>query len=173
MTGVVTKLKIGTAVVAGIAVAGLTPVIAQAEPDDTPGTGSASVGTSAGKAPTRSGRSNKPKAAAPSSNLSPSTDPAPSTDPSADATASATGSNPLIQNPLIWVGQPNPAPPPGTTIYEFEPLADLPEFSRPMFGWMKDFEFEACVLGLSSVSRGQNVVGPYGTSTTGFSSSGC
>lgn len=127
----------------------------------------ASVGSSAGKAPTRANRGNKSQAStapatnpSPSTNPTPSTDPSPSTAPSSNATASATGSNPLFQNPLIWIGQPNPSSPSGTTIYEFEPLADLPEFSRPMFGWMNDFEFEACVLGLSSVNRGQSVVGP-------------
>jgi hypothetical protein len=89
------------------------------------------------------------------------------------ASQAATGSNPLIQNPLIWIGTPNPTPPPGTVIHEFQPLANLPDFARSQFGWMRDFEFEACVLGLSSVTRGQSVVGPYGTATTGFSSSGC
>jgi len=97
---------------------------------------------------------------------------APST--GAKATADATAfDNPLFQNPLIWIGTPNPAPP--TPIVEFEtlPLEDVSEPLRGAFGWMQDFEFEACVLGLSSVTRGQNVVGPYGTATTGFSSSGC
>ena len=79
----------------------------------------------------------------------------------------------LFQNPLIWVGSPNPDPPPQVVITEFQPLENVPAPLRGSFGWMKDFEFEGCVLGLSSVTKGQNVVGPYGTSTTGFSSSGC
>jgi hypothetical protein len=80
---------------------------------------------------------------------------------------------PLFQNSLIWIGSPNPFPPPGTVINAFSPLAELPDFAKPMFGWMEDFEFEACVLGLSSVTKGQGVVGPYGTSTSSFSTGGC
>lgn len=94
--------------------------------------------------------------------------------PGAKATApSAVGENPLFQNPLIWIGTPNPNPPPGTLIYEFEPLENLPEFTRPMYGWMENFNFEACVLGVGTVVNGQTVVGPYGSSTTGVSTSGC
>lgn len=78
---------------------------------------------------------------------------------------SATGANPLFQNPLWWFGTPNPTPPPSALIYTFEPLATLPMFSQPYFGWYQNLNFEACVLGLSSVA------GPYGTSTT--SMTGC
>ena len=78
---------------------------------------------------------------------------------------SATGANPLFQNPLIWLGTPNPTPPPSALIYTFAPLATLPMFYQPYFGWYQNLNFEACVLGLSSVA------GPYGTSTT--SMTGC
>lgn len=174
MTTVAKKLLLGTAafVVAG---ALISPVVAVADTED-PGTDTASVGTSAAKTPKRSGRGKASAAPAPSA---PTPDSTPSADTpdipavTSDATADALGSNPLIQNPLIWIGAPNPAPPPGTVIRSFQPLAEVPEWARPMYGWMENFEFEACVLGLSAVNKGQNVVGPYGTSTTGFSSSGC
>ena len=68
--------------------------------------------------------------------------------------------NPLFQNPLIWFGTPNPSPPPTIPLREFQPLTSLPGFSSPNFGWFRDFEFESCVLGLSSSS---SIVGPYGT----------
>ena len=79
----------------------------------------------------------------------------------------------LFQNRLVWVGQPNPEPPPITVINTFQPLAVVPPKLRGAFGWLGDFQFEACALGLSQVTYGQNIVGPYGTSTTGFSRSGC
>lgn len=185
MTTVAKKLLLGTAAFA-VAGALISPVVAVA--DDETGTDTASVGTSAGSTPQRGARGSRSGAAragvntsAPSNNTpsAPDAD-APDAPEStdiptvgADATANANGSNPLFQNPLIWIGTPNPAPPPTDVIYDFEPLADMPAYQRSQFGWMRDFEFEACVLGLSSVTRGQNVVGPYGTATTAFSSSGC
>lgn len=82
---------------------------------------------------------------------------------------SATGANPLFQNPLIWLGTPNPTPPPSALFRAFEPLASLPGFSQPYFGWFQNLNFEACVLGLSSSVSVAG--GPYGTSTT--SMTGC
>lgn len=58
--------------------------------------------------------------------------------------------NPLFQNPLWWFGTPNPTPPPAMVLGEFNPLADLPAFIRPQFGWFTNFQFEACVLSMSS-----------------------
>ena len=77
--------------------------------------------------------------------------------------------NPLFQNPLIWFGTPNPSPPPTIPLREFQPLTSLPGFSSPYFGWFKSFEFESCVLGLSSSS---SIVGPYGTAHN-LSVNGC
>ena len=92
----------------------------------------------------------------------------------ATADANAAFDNPLFQNPLIWIGTPNPNPPAPILEFETLPLQDVPENLRGSFGWMEDFEFEACVLGLSSVTRGQaTVVGPYGTATSGVSGGGC
>ena len=96
----------------------------------------------------------------------------PSADASAaDATADATpfDGNPLFQNPLWWFGSPNPNPPDQIVTFEFEPLADLPGWTQPMYGWLEGFDFEACVGGVGTVTQGQTVVGPYGTSTSGVS----
>jgi hypothetical protein len=83
--------------------------------------------------------------------------------------AAASTPNSLFQNPLIWIGTPRSAPPPPI---EFSTLADLNDhfaFSGSFFGWMQDFQFEACVLGLGATS-----VGPYGTATSSaFGNGGC
>jgi hypothetical protein len=81
------------------------------------------------------------------------------------------GPRPLFQNRLWWFGTPNPNPPPPAFINTFEPLSSLPGWSLPYYGWYRNLDFEACVLGLSNTITPS--VGPYGTSTTRFSSSGC
>lgn len=200
MSTITSKIQLATAVFAVAATATLTPV-ALADDTDSTSTDSAtaSVGSAAGTAPTRSTRKDRPLPTSQSggtqasgstgstSGSTSSTDTATTepdrastsvdvTEPTTGANAaapSAVGQNPLFQNPLIWIGQPNPNPPVGTTIYQFQPLGNLPEFTRPMFGWMQGFDFEACVLGVGTTVNGQTVVGPYGTSTTGVSSSGC
>ena len=197
MTTFSKQLKLSTAVFAAAAVL-ITPSVAFADTEGESGsdTESASVGTSAAKTPKRSGRgASKPSTTSSGSSAtasSPAADssPAPAADaadtpdipevgavegPSADATADATAfDNPLFQNPLIWIGTPNPNPPPDPIVeFTTNPLEDVSEPLRGAFGWMKDFEFEACVLGLSSVTRGQNVAGPYGTATSSISGSGC
>lgn len=183
MSGVVTKFKIGTAVLAAVAVAGLSPVIAEAAPDDS-GTDTASVGSSAGKSRAARGATTRNTDTGSSSNNdAPSTD-APSSEPGtetsstapaadrvANAVANATGSNPLLQNSFWWFGTPNPTPPPSTVITETQPLADIPGWARPAYGWFTDTNAQTCILGLSNVTNGS--VGPYGTSTTSFSTSGC
>jgi hypothetical protein len=77
-----------------------------------------------------------------------------------------TGNHPILQNPLWWFGTPNPNPPTQTTVFTFYPLALLPGFIRPFFGWFNDINFEACIGGL------RLHVGPYGT-ITGSYSRGC
>jgi hypothetical protein len=124
---------------------------------------SADVGEDAGNTPKRADRGAAVR----------NTDPPPKTRVPSPPNTTTSPRGKLFQNPLIWVGSPNPDPPPQIVITEFEPLENVPAPLRGSFGWMKDFEFEACVLGLSSVTKGQNVVGPYGTATTAFSSSGC
>ncbi len=178
MTTVAKKLMLGTAAFA-VAGALISPVVAFAETEDT-GTDSASVGTSAGDTPKkrtkRGGKtSSTPTASSPVAPVADAPEVADIPNVGADATADASGAfdNPLFQNPLIWLGTPNPTPPPAIVEFETFPLEDVDAPLRGAFGWMEDFEFEACVLGLSSVNKGQTVAGPYGTSTTGFSSSGC
>lgn len=173
MTTVAKKLLLGTAAFA-VAGALISPVVAVADTEDPT---SDSVGTSAGKTPKREARGAK-KPSTTANESAPAADaPAAVAIPTvgADSTANATGpfDNPLFQNPLIWLGTPNPTPPPPIAEFETLPLEDVSEPLRGAFGWMKDFEFEACVLGLSSVTRGQTVAGPYGTSTSSVSTSGC
>jgi hypothetical protein len=74
--------------------------------------------------------------------------------------------NPIFQNPLWWFGAPNPNPPAQTTVFEFFPLALIPGFLRPLFGWFENINFEACILGLTLR------IGPYGT-VSGSYSRGC
>lgn len=72
--------------------------------------------------------------------------------------------NPLLQNQLWWFGTPNPTPPPGTQVWEFEPLAQLP--GNGLAGWLNfgqwssdqtNLNFNVACLGTS--------IGPYGTGT--------
>ena len=81
------------------------------------------------------------------------------------------GPNPLFQNPLWWFGTPNPTPPPPAFTNTFEPLASLPGWAQGYYGWYRDLNFEACVLGLSNSITPS--VGPYGTSTSSISTGGC
>jgi len=145
----------------------LAPSIAQATPslplaptadaDDEAG-----VGGAAGNTQRRSARGAAERNA---------TAPASAGAPSARAGANATGSNPLLQNSLWWFGTPNPSPP--ATIYDrtFTPLANLPGWSLPSYGWYRNLNFEACVLGLGTTITPS--VGPYGTSTNSVSTGGC
>lgn len=190
MSNITSKIQLATAVFAVAATATLAPVALADDTDTTTDTATASVGSAAGVAPTRSARKDRPlptsQAGGSQSTPSTSSDATSSAGAAAEAAtdrastavgaagatgASAVGSNPLFQNPLIWFGQPNPNPPASTVIYNFEPLSNLPEFTRPMFGWLQDFNFEGCVLGLSNVVKG--TVGPYGTATRSISTSGC
>jgi hypothetical protein len=86
-----------------------------------------------------------------------------------DAGMASAFSNPLFQNPLIWIGTPNPTPPQSPMYVMFEPLADLPNWTNGAFGWMADFEFEACVLGLSTVGQNLPCSGPSPSNTTSVS----
>lgn len=72
----------------------------------------------------------------------------------------------IFQNPLWWFGTPNPTPPTQTTVFEFYPLALIPGFLQPFFGWFGSINFEFCVAGLTLQ------IGPYGT-VSGSYSRGC
>lgn len=189
------KIALGFAATAVVTAAWLSPLahadvrVPLAPSDNTSsdsGTDNNSVGSSAGKARGNRGAANRPdtgfgKPFTPTTSTpdpqTPSTntpDPqTPSTDaptPGPDSSAS-TGTNPLIQNKLWWFGTPNPNPPPSTVISQTSPLADLPGWMQPSFGWFTDNNIEACVLGMGHTTVG--TVGPYGTATTSVSTRGC
>jgi len=163
------KLLIGVGAIAIAATASLSPLVAQAEPaGDTDSSASAdagSVGNAAGRKPARATRGSAGNAQAPQA-------PQASVNGARSTAANALGPNPLFQNPLWWFGTPNPNPPPPIgTPRTFEPLASLPGWSLPYYGWYRNLDFEACVLGLSSTITPS--VGPYGTSTSSISTGGC
>ena len=148
----------------------LAPSIAQATPslplapsasDDDGG-----VGGAAGTTPKRGNRGAAARSAAADAAA-----PAAEAPGRAAVSADATGSNPLLQNSLWWFGTPNPTPPPTAYTRTFTPLANLPEWSLPSYGWFRNLNFEACVLGLGTTITPS--VGPYGTSTNSVSTGGC
>jgi hypothetical protein len=167
MSTLARKINLSVAAVAMVGAAVLAPSIAQAAPslplapsasDDDGG-----VGGAAGNTPRRAARGAAERNAPAADAGTPSA--------RAGAQANATGPNPLLQNSLWWFGKPNPTPPP--TVYDrtFTPLAELPGWSLPSYGWFRDIKFEACVLGLATTIN--NTVGPYGTSTNSVSTGGC
>ena len=159
------KLLIGVGAFAFAAAASLTPLVAQAEPasdtDSSATADSGTVGNAAGRKPARATRGSADRAEAPRATVN-----------GARATAAnALGPNPLFQNPLWWFGTPNAAAPTPVYTNTFEPLASLPGWSQSYYGWYRNLDFEACVLGLSSTITPS--VGPYGTSTSSISTGGC
>jgi len=159
------KLLIGVGAFAFAAAASLTPLVAQAEPaSDTDSSATADagdVGSAAGRKPARATRGSAERAQAPQATVN-----------GARATAAnALGPNPLFQNPLWWFGTPNAAAPTPVYTRTFEPLSSLPGWSQTYYGWYRNLDFEACVLGLSSTITPS--VGPYGTSTSSISTGGC
>jgi hypothetical protein len=162
------KIAVGAGAIALAVTASLSPLVAQAEPvGDTDSSASAdagSVGNAAGRKPARATRGSAGNAQAPQA-------PQASVNGARSTAANALGSNPLIQNPLWWFGTPNPAPPPSVYTRTFEPLASLPGWAQGYYGWYRNLNFEACVLGLSSTITPS--VGPYGTSTSSISTGGC
>ena len=162
------KLLIGVGAIALAATASLSPLVAQAEPaGDTDSSASAdagSVGNAAGRKPARATRGSAGNAQAPQA-------PQASVNGARSTAANALGSNPLIQNPLWWFGTPNAAAPTPVYTNTFEPLASLPGWAQSYYGWYRNLDFEACVLGLSSTITPS--VGPYGTSTSSISTGGC
>ncbi len=165
------KLLIGAGAIALAAAASLTPLVAQAEPaGDTDSSASAdvgSVGNAAGRKPAKANRGGTARVTTDTPSQSVASGARPATAPG----AAALGSNPLLQNPLWWFGTPNPTPPPPVYTRTFEPLASLPDWAQGYYGWYRNLNFEACVLGLSNSITPS--VGPYGTSTSSISTGGC
>ena len=183
------KIAIGAGAIALAVTASLTPLVAQAEPgSDTDssssssdssssssdssatsdaGSASSEVGNAAGRKP---GRTNRGGAARPTADAPPPSVVSGARSATAPE-AGALGPNPLLQNPLWWFGTPNPDAPPPVATRTFEPLASLPGWAQGYYGWYRDLNFEACVLGLSNSITPS--VGPYGTSTSSISTGGC
>ena len=167
MTTAVNKIWLATGAFALAAATVLAPVVAQADPTDPADPIASSVGDAAGAPVAKRGNGSR-AAAHPGRGA---TSGAAGATRAANPRAGATGPNPLFQNSLWWFGTPNPTPPPASYTRTFEPLAGLPGFSQPFFGWYRNLNFEACVLGLSNKTT--TSVGPYGTSTSSVSTSGC
>ncbi len=190
------KIAIGAGAIALAVTASLTPLVAQAEPSgDTDssssssdssssssdssssssdssatsdaGSASSGVGNAAGRRPSKTTRGGAARPTVDSPPPSVVSGARPETAPE----AGALGPNPLLQNPLWWFGTPNPDAPPPAYTRTFDPLASLPEWSKEYYGWYRDLNFEACVLGLSNTITPS--VGPYGTSTNSVSTGGC
>ncbi|CAN3127734.1 hypothetical protein ACNUDN_07475 [Mycobacterium sp. smrl_JER01] len=67
------------------------------------------------------------------------------------------------QGSWIWFGRTKDDGPAYTPIVSFYPLALVPGFLQPLFGWFAKINFTACFLGLNAR------IGPYGTLSVGFS----
>jgi hypothetical protein len=183
------KIAIGAGAIALAVTASLTPLVALAEPGSDSDSSSSSsdsssssgVGNAAGR---KAAQTNRGGAVRPGTNT-PSQSPVSGTQAEANTPpqsvvsgarpatrgANALGPNPLFQNPLWWFGTPNPNPPPTVATRTFEPLASLPGWSQGYYGWYRNLNFEACVLGVSNSITPS--VGPYGTSTSSISTGGC
>jgi hypothetical protein len=144
MSGIATKVKIGTAASAIALAAVFTPAgVAQADPVaplPQAGLGSAAL---VEDCPVGGSDCDSP----PDLRFAP------------NFSASLVGPPPnIIQNNLWWFGPANPNPGPRTTIFAFTPLSFIPGFLRPLYGWFtQNLNFEACVAGVSVK------VGPYGS----------
>jgi hypothetical protein len=169
MTTATSKIWLSAGAFAIAAAAALSPVVAQAAPADD--TDSSAVGDSAGtpaRAAAKTGRggsaaaSNANAGANAGANASAGA-PRAAVNGADAPSAGALGPRPLFQNPLWWFGTPNPTPPAPLYTRTFEPLSSLPGWSNQYYGWYRNLNFEACVLGLGSTT---NVAGPYGTSTS-------
>jgi hypothetical protein len=146
LSSVGTKMQLGTAACAIAAAAALPAVVAQAEPlvhVPTAGIGS-SILAECDQVGSTDCAVSSPFAASSSS-------------------VSASHGN-IFQNNLWWFGPQNPNRPPVTTLFSFQPLALLPSFVQPLFGWFQNLNFEACIGGFGLH------VGPYGTVSGGYSS---
>ena len=146
MTGIATKLQIGTAACAIAAAAVLTPAaVAHADPV-------APVSISALGARAGAVEQDCDPAGSPDCESSPTLMFAP------NFSASSVGPSSIFQNDLWWFGPANPNPPPRTTVFAFTPLSLIPGFLQPLYGWFtQNLNFEACVAGVSVK------VGPYGS----------
>lgn len=182
MATIASKIQWTTAAFAVAAAATLVPV-AFADPTDPDAgdTAGAAVGSAAGQAPSRSSRKDRDR---PESNLgtpqtggSESTGSGSSGSGSASEPASGNSQGRASTGVTVPNANANATPPLAVgdefTIIEVPLVAD-PDLQAATFGWMQNLNIDACVLGLSQKITGQqSVIGPYGTSSLSYSSSGC
>lgn len=186
MATIASKIQWTTAAFAVAAAATLVPV-AFADPTDSDAsdTGSATVGSSAGQAPTRSTRKDRERVnddavAAQAGGNSSGGGQASGASDSADTTPQAgrASTNLTIPgNDATEAPTANATAPLAVgdevTIIDVPLVAD-PDLQAATFGWMQNLNLDVCVLGLSQkISGQQSVIGPYGTSSLSFNSSGC
>ena len=180
MATIASKIQWTTAAFAVAAAATLVPV-AFADPTDpdTNDTGSAAVGSSAGQAPTRSGRTSRERPEVGTATPQTGDDSAGGTSSGAAGSTSGTTASSSQGRSSTNVSAPtaNATPPLAVgdevTIIEVPLVAD-PDLQAATFGWMQNLNIDACVLGLSQKITGQqSVIGPYGTSSLSYNSSGC
>lgn len=179
MATIASKIQWTTAAFAVAAAATLVPV-AFADPtdSDTGDTAGAAVGSAAGQAPSRSSRKDRER---PEPNVGASQP------GSSDSAVESAGSNSTSGSTggtsqgraSTELGKPsaNATAPSAVaedvTIIEVPLVAD-PDLQAATFGWMQNLNIDACVLGLSQRITGQqSVIGPYGTSSISYNSSGC
>jgi hypothetical protein len=165
MATIATKFQTGAAACVIATAAILTPAVAQAEPAaPLPTTGLGSTVMSPTCDPV--GSPGCPSSSSPSASGSSAASIAPFAAASSPSIALLSPSGTILQNRLWWFGTPNPTPPTQTTVFQFYPLALIPGFLQPLFGWFGSINFEACIGGLTLR------IGPYGT-VSGSYSRGC
>ncbi len=186
MATIVSKIQWTTAAFAVAAAATLVPV-AFADPSDpdSGATDGAAVGSSAGQSPSRSSRKDRER---PETNIDTPQAGSSGSDGSASSgsesaggstsTGGSTGGAPQGRSSTNVTSPTANATPPlvvgdEVTIIDVPLVAD-PDLQAATFGWLQDLNIEACVLGLSQRITGQqSVIGPYGTSSLSYNSSGC
>lgn len=179
MATIASKIQWTTAAFAVAAAATLVPV-AFADPTDpdTGDTAGAAVGSSAGQAPSRSSRKDRERPK--TSDSTPSaggSEAGGTTPPETSPTGATTGSTTGRSSTNVTSPTANATPPLAVgdevTIIDVPLVAD-PDLQAATFGWMQNLDIEACLLGLSQRITGQqSVIGPYGTSSLSYNSSGC
>ncbi len=183
MATIASKIQWATAAFSVAAAATLMPVaLANPTDPDSGDSSEAAVGSAAGNAPTRSTRKDRSRvndaAVAAQAGDGASEDSGSSSavvDSSDGATAGGATGGRASTN--VTTPTANATPPlvvgDEVTIIEVPLIAD-PDLQAATFGWMQNLDIDACVLGLSQRITGQqSVIGPYGTSSLSYKSSGC
>jgi hypothetical protein len=180
MATIASKIQWTTAAFAVAAAATLVPV-AFADPTDPDAgdTAGAAVGSSASQAPSRSSRKDRER---PETNIGTpqagSSDSGGSASSGSESTGGSTGGASQGRSSTNVTSPTANATPPlvvgdEVTIIDVPLVAD-PDLQAATFGWMQNLNIDACVLGLSQRITGQqSVIGPYGTSSLSYNSSGC